>query len=116
MMSDRVYRKYRPQRLPVADAEPFSRFRAIFRAASAVLLRCMAVFLLTWHAVSCGSPAPSPDSGSMEYAQWFDLQGDKAIITSPYGGKADTLEKGLELAYSSIDSGAALAKLHALTA
>ena len=92
MMSDRVYRKYRPQRLPVADAEPFSRFRAIFRAASAVLLRCMAVFLLTWHAVSCGSPAPSPDSGSMEYAQWFDLQGDKAIITSPYGGKADTLE------------------------
>ena len=32
------------------------------------------------------------------------------------GGKADTLEKGLELAFASIDSGAALAKLHALTA
>ena len=28
----------------------------------------------------------------MEYAQWFDLQGNKAIVTSPYGGATDTLE------------------------
>ena len=28
----------------------------------------------------------------MEYAQWLDLQGDRAIITSPYGSVTDTLE------------------------
>jgi len=28
----------------------------------------------------------------MEYAEWFDIQENKAIIHSPYGGKTDTLE------------------------
>ena len=41
--------------------------------------------------VSCGRNARMPVSGGMEYAQWFDLQGDRAIIHSPYGGADDTL-------------------------
>ena len=41
--------------------------------------------------VSCGRNARMPVSGGMEYAQWFDLQGDRAIIYSPYGGADDTL-------------------------
>ena len=28
----------------------------------------------------------------MEYAQWFDLQGDRAVILSPYGGAPDTIK------------------------
>ena len=40
---------------------------------------------------SCVTHTRPAAPGGMEYAQWFDLQGDKAIIVSPYGGK-DTLE------------------------
>jgi iron complex transport system substrate-binding protein len=41
---------------------------------------------------SCITHTRPAAPGGMEYAQWFDLQGDKAIIVSPYGGTADTLE------------------------
>ena len=41
---------------------------------------------------SCVTHTRPVAPGGMEYAQWFDLQGDKAIIVSPYGGTADTLE------------------------
>ena len=41
---------------------------------------------------SCVTHTRPAAPGGMEYAQWFDLQGDKAIIGSPYGGTADTLE------------------------
>ena len=41
---------------------------------------------------SCVTHTRPAAPGGMEYAQWFDLQGDKAIIVSPYGGMADTLE------------------------
>ena len=41
---------------------------------------------------SCVTHTRPAAPGGMEYAQWFDLQGDKAIIVSPYGGTADTLE------------------------
>lgn len=41
---------------------------------------------------SCATHNRAGSPGGMEYAQWFDLQGNKAVITSPYGGTADTLE------------------------
>ena len=41
--------------------------------------------------VSCGRNVRLPAPGGMEYAQWFDLQGNQAIIHSPYGGADDTL-------------------------
>jgi iron complex transport system substrate-binding protein len=41
---------------------------------------------------SCTSHTRPAESGSMEYAQWMDLEGNQAIIVSPYGGVPDTLE------------------------
>ena len=41
---------------------------------------------------SCATQTRPVAPGGMEYAQWFDLQGDKAIVTSPYGDVTDTLE------------------------
>ena len=41
--------------------------------------------------VSCVRNAHTPVPGGMEYAQWFDTQGDRAIIHSPYGAADDTL-------------------------
>ena len=41
---------------------------------------------------SCVTHTRPAAPGGMEYAQWFDLQGNKAIVTSPYGGATDTLE------------------------
>ena len=41
--------------------------------------------------VSCGRNVRTPAPGGMEYAQWFDLQGDRVIIHSPYGAADDTL-------------------------
>lgn len=41
--------------------------------------------------LSCGRNVRVPAPGGMEYAQWFDLQGNQAIIHSPYGGADDTL-------------------------
>ena len=41
---------------------------------------------------SCATQTRPAAPGGMEYAQWFDLQGNKAIVTSPYGGATDTLE------------------------
>ena len=51
------------------------------------LLRLLFFCLL----VSCGRNVRTPAPGGMEYAQWFDLQGDRAIIHSPYGAADDTL-------------------------
>ncbi|MBQ9193129.1 MAG: ABC transporter substrate-binding protein [Bacteroidales bacterium] len=48
------------------------------------------LFLLLLLSSCMHRPAPAP--GSMEYAQWFDIQGNKVVITSPYGAPADTLE------------------------
>ena len=41
---------------------------------------------------SCATHTRPAAPGGMEYAQWFDLQGDKAIVTSPYGGAPDTIK------------------------
>ena len=41
---------------------------------------------------SCAPHKRAAAPGGMEYAQWFDLQGNKAIVTSPYVGVTDTLE------------------------
>ena len=41
--------------------------------------------------VSCGRSVRTPVPGGMEYAQWFDIQGDQVIIHSPYGAPDDTL-------------------------
>ena len=41
--------------------------------------------------VSCGRNVRTPAPGGMEYAQWFDLQGDRTIIHSPFGAADDTL-------------------------
>ena len=51
------------------------------------LLRLLFFCLL----VSCGRNVHTPVPGGMEYAQWFDLQGDRVIIHSPYGAADDTL-------------------------
>ena len=88
----RVCRKASIQRLPGVDAAAFSPVLTFFRAAFTAVLRCAAVLLLTWQAVSCRTTRPSAESGGMEYAQWFDLQGDRAVILSPYGGAPDTIK------------------------
>ena len=41
---------------------------------------------------SCATHTRPAAPGGMEYAQWFDLQGDKAVILSPYGGAPDTIQ------------------------
>ena len=41
--------------------------------------------------VSCGRNVRTPVPGGMEYAQWFDLQGNLVIVHSPYGAADDTL-------------------------
>ena len=41
--------------------------------------------------IACGRNVRTPAPGGMEYAQWFDLQEDRAIIHSPYGAADDTL-------------------------
>ena len=51
------------------------------------LLRLLFFCLL----VSCGRNVRTPAPGGMEYAQWFDLQGNRVIIHSPYGAADDTL-------------------------
>ena len=88
----RVYRKTSFQRLSSVDAAAISPVWAFFRAAFTVVLRCTAVFVLTWQVVSCRTARPSAKDGGMEYALWFDLHGNRAIVTSPYGGATDTLE------------------------
>ena len=41
--------------------------------------------------VSCGRTVRTPVPGGMEYAQWFDIQGNQVVIHSPYGAPDDTL-------------------------
>lgn len=92
MMICRICRNTFIQRLSGVDAAAISSVWAFSRAAFTIVLRCTAVLLLTWQAVSCRTARPSANDSGMEYAQWFDLQGNKAIVTSPYGGAVDTLE------------------------
>ena len=54
-------------------------------------MRCRILLPLLILLASCASHTRPADSGSMEYAQWFDIQGDRAVILSPYGGAPDTL-------------------------
>ena len=54
-------------------------------------MKKLLLLLLLGLLVSCGRNVRTPAPGGMEYAQWFDLQGDRAIIHSPYGAADDTL-------------------------
>ena len=54
-------------------------------------MKCRFLLPLLLLLASCASHTRPGESGSMEYAQWFDLEGDQAIILSPYGGAPDTL-------------------------
>lgn len=42
--------------------------------------------------VSCASPVRPASPEGMEYARWLDIQGNKAVIRSPYGAPPDTVE------------------------
>jgi iron complex transport system substrate-binding protein len=44
-----------------------------------------------WLFAACVPKTRPAGTGGMEYAQWFDLQGNQAIIHSPYGASLDTL-------------------------
>ena len=50
------------------------------------------LLLLLFILASCTLRTHPAGPGSMEYAQWFDLQDGRAIIHSPYVGASDTLE------------------------
>ena len=52
------------------------------------LLRLLILGLL----VACGLNVHTPVPGGMEYAQWFDIQGNEAVILSPYGSAPDTIK------------------------
>ena len=49
------------------------------------------LFSALWLLVACAPKTRPAAPGGMEYAQWFDLQGNQAIIHSPYGATPDTL-------------------------
>ena len=53
--------------------------------------RLLFLLLLLLLAAGCRPPRVGAPGG-MEYAQWFDIRGDKAVIRSPYGATPDTLE------------------------
>ena len=55
-------------------------------------MKCRFLLPLLILLASCASHTRSAASGSMEYAQWFDLQDGHAIIFSPYGGAPDTVK------------------------
>ena len=61
--------------------------RSIFSISLWVAVAALAV-------ASCGRNPRTLVAGGMEYAEWFDLQDGRAIIRSPYGGAADTLDVG----------------------
>ena len=44
-----------------------------------------------WLLAACAPKTRPAGPGGMEYAQWFDVQGNQAIIHSPYGTVPDTL-------------------------
>ena len=80
---------------------PFSVIRAVFRATLThrkqytvdFLSKCTAVWisgLALFAGCAGGRQAPVSESG-MEYARWFDLDGDRVLVTSPYDGHTDTL-------------------------
>ena len=41
--------------------------------------------------VACGRTGRTSAGSGMEYAQWFDIQANQAIVFSPYGGVPDTI-------------------------
>ena len=50
------------------------------------------IFLFVCFLISSCADRPRPDGGTgMEYAQWFDIEGNRAVIHSPYGMPDDTL-------------------------
>ena len=49
------------------------------------------LFSALWLLVACGPKNRPAAPGGMEYAQWFDLQGNQVIVHSPYGAEPDTL-------------------------
>ena len=53
--------------------------------------RLLTRFCCLFALVSCVSHTRPAGQEGMEYAQWFSLQGDEAILLSPYGGTPDTL-------------------------
>ena len=55
-------------------------------------MKCRFLLPLLILFASCASHTRPGESGSMEYAQWFDIQGEQAIILSPYGGAPDTIK------------------------
>ena len=87
----RICGKVALQAISRADVAKKTVEKQPFHAASARILRCMPVFLLTWSFVSCQSQTSRPETG-MEYARLFDLEGSKAIVYSPFDHTADTLE------------------------
>ncbi|MBR3097600.1 MAG: ABC transporter substrate-binding protein, partial [Bacteroidales bacterium] len=54
-------------------------------------MKCRFTLLLLLLLASCTSRPHAAGPGGMEYAQWFDLQGNQTIIHSPYGAAPDTL-------------------------
>jgi iron complex transport system substrate-binding protein len=54
-------------------------------------MKCRFLLPLLFLLASCAPRTRPAESGSMAYAQWFDIQGDQAVILSPYGGAPDTL-------------------------
>ena len=54
-------------------------------------MKCRFLLPLLIIVASCATRTRPAESGSMAYAQWFDIQGDRAIVFSPYGGAPDTL-------------------------
>ena len=55
-------------------------------------MNCRILLPLFCLLLSCTPKPSAPVSGGMEYARWLDIQGNKAIIRSPYGAPPDTLE------------------------
>ena len=49
------------------------------------------LFSALWLLVACGPKNRPAAPVGMEYAQWFDLQGNQVIVHSPYGAEPDTL-------------------------
>ena len=72
--------------IPVFFLQKYGDFRNFETA-----MKCRFTLLLLLLLASCTSRPHVAGSGGMEYAQWFDLQGNQAIIHSPYGAAPDTL-------------------------
>ena len=54
-------------------------------------MKCRFLLPLLLLLASCASRNRTEVADGMEYAQWFDIKGNQAVILSPYGGAPDTL-------------------------